>query len=120
MTNLSDALHTQVVIDNGSGIDIGKLNEHSTNVDENVSRRMHVKELTVNVKRPRRVVMVKPLHEIKTSYAADESGVYIDTQALKKSSNAKDIFVTTLNVKHLLVNDIAPLMMEFNSLNSIV
>ena len=114
VTNLNDKLHTQVTIDNATGIDIRRLNLDSMHADKHKSRYTTVKRLKIDVPTTRRVVMVKPLS------TRDESGnkvnvdnTYIDSFAVRKLDK-KNIIVNSLTTKNMLVTDLSPSVFYLN------
>ena len=114
VTNLNDKLHTQVTIDNATGMDIRRLNLDSIHADKHKSRYTTVKSLKIDVPTARRVVMVKPLSTINESgNKINVDNTYIDSFAVRKLDK-KNIIVNSLTTKNMLVTDLSPSVFYLN------
>ena len=106
-TNLVDKLHTEVKYDKSTGLDIRRLNLDSIHADKHKARHTALKNMSVDVPAPYKIIMAKPLKD----------NMYIDMNAFRKNDK-KHMFIYDLK-NNMLVQDLNPVLVDVDSQYSI-
>lgn len=114
-TNLSDKLNTEIIYDRSSGIDIRRLNLDSIHTDKHKSRHASVRSINVDVRQPKKILLVHPLLEKDESGKySHKRGRYVNVNDIKCGHIKKNMIIDPMLTSDILITDLNPAIIKLD------